>query len=76
MNSSMVELSPSLQNLLDERLDAIERILLAVGVSRVERRGSVPVQQLNRGRRRDRIETEPRDVKKVTVNITAAAARD
>ena len=39
MNTSMVELSPSLQNLLDERLDAIERILLVVGVSRGERRG-------------------------------------
>jgi len=39
MNSSMVELSPALQSLVEERLDAIERILLAAGVSRGERRG-------------------------------------
>jgi hypothetical protein len=39
MNSSMVELSPVLQSLVDERLDSIERILLAGGVSRGERRG-------------------------------------
>lgn len=39
MNSSMVELSPVLQSLVDERLDSIERILLVAGVSRGERRG-------------------------------------
>jgi hypothetical protein len=39
MNSSMVELSPALQTLIDERLDSIERILLVAGVSRGERRG-------------------------------------
>jgi hypothetical protein len=41
MNSSMVELSPMLQSLVEERLDAIERILLAAGVSRGERRGII-----------------------------------
>lgn len=39
MNSSMVELSPALQALVEERLDSIERILFAAGVSRGERRG-------------------------------------
>lgn len=39
MNASMVELSPELQMQVEARLDAIERILFAVGVSRGERRG-------------------------------------
>lgn len=39
MNPSMVELSASLQSLVDERLDTIERVLLMGGVSRGERRG-------------------------------------
>ena len=39
MTTSIVELSPSLQSLVDERLDTIERVLLMAGVSRGERRG-------------------------------------
>lgn len=41
MNSSMVELAPELQALVDERLDAIDRVLLLAGVSRGERSGIV-----------------------------------
>ncbi|MGD9644856.1 MAG: hypothetical protein AB7U73_04035 [Pirellulales bacterium] len=41
MNSSMVDLNPELQALVDERLDAIERVLLSTGVSRGERGGIV-----------------------------------
>jgi hypothetical protein len=41
MNSSMVELRPDLQALVDERLDAIDRVLLLAGVSRGERSGIV-----------------------------------
>jgi hypothetical protein len=38
MSTPMVELSPSLQDLVDTRLDAVERVLLMANVSRGERR--------------------------------------
>ena len=41
MSTTIVELSPSLQSLVDERLDTIEQVLLVAGVSRGERRGIV-----------------------------------
>jgi len=39
MSTSTIELSPSLQSLVDQRLDAVERVLLITKVSRGERRG-------------------------------------
>src|SRR4051794_22333490 len=41
MTTAAIELSPPLQALVDERLDAIDRVLLHAGVSRGERRGIV-----------------------------------
>jgi hypothetical protein len=41
MTTARLELEPSLQALIDDRLDAIERVLLRAGVARGERRGIV-----------------------------------